>query len=67
MPATFPLDTLNSSDGDVLVKWLALADRLLQIDTWHNTLDATEHSLQRWIIAVTLLLLLGIVIALLST
>ena len=46
--------------------WLALADHLLQIDTWHNALDATEHSLQRWILAVTLLLLLGIVIALLS-
>lgn len=46
--------------------WLALADRLLQIDTWHNVLDATEHSMQHWILAVTLLLLLGIVIALLS-
>ncbi len=46
--------------------WLAMAGRLLQPRAWHKALDAAEHSLQHWIFAVTLLLLLGIVITLLS-
>jgi len=39
---------------------LALADSLPQIRAWRKAVDAVEHSLQRWILAITLLLLLGI-------
>ncbi|MEN8107938.1 MAG: proton-conducting transporter membrane subunit [Pseudomonadota bacterium] len=52
----------------VLPRWraagLAMADRLLQVCAWQKALDAGERSLQRWSIAVTLLLLLGMAIAL---
>ncbi len=47
--------------------WLALVGSLLQMRVWRKALDAIEYSLQSWILAVTLLLLLGIFIALLST
>lgn len=40
--------------------WLALASSLLQIRAWCKALDATEYSLQRWILAITLFLLLGV-------
>jgi len=56
----------------VLPRWrvagLAAAGRLLQVQTraWQKALDTGECSLQGWILAVTLLLLLGIAIALLS-
>jgi len=46
---------------------LAVAGHLLQVSVWQKVLDAGERSLQRWSIAVTLLLLLGVAIALLST
>ena len=59
-----------SMGHQVLPRWraavLATADRLLQVRTWQKALDAGERSLQSWTLAVTLLLLLGIVIALLS-
>ena len=55
----------------VLPRWraagLAVAGRLLQVCAWQKVLDAGERSLQRWSIAVTLLLLLGAAVALLST
>ena len=46
--------------------WLVLADRLLQTRAWQRTLDASERSLQCWILAITLFLLLGIVVAFVS-
>jgi formate hydrogenlyase subunit 3/multisubunit Na+/H+ antiporter MnhD subunit len=56
---------------DTLPRWrdslLALASRLLQIYAWRKALDAGERTLQNWSVAVTLLLLLGVVITLLST
>jgi hypothetical protein len=55
----------------VLPRWraagLAVAGHLLQVCAWQKALEAGERSLQRWSIAVTLLLLLGVAIALLST
>jgi len=52
----------------VLPRWrasgLAVAGRLLQVRGWRKALDAGEHSLQGWTLAITLLLLLGIAIAL---
>ena len=55
----------------VLPRWrasvLAVASCLLQVRVWQKALDAGERSLQSWSLAVTLLLLLGIAIALLST
>jgi len=54
----------------VLPRWrasvLAVAGCLLQVRVWQKVLDAGERSLQSWSLAVTLLLLLGIAIALLS-
>jgi formate hydrogenlyase subunit 3/multisubunit Na+/H+ antiporter MnhD subunit len=56
----------------VLPRWrvaaLTTAGRLLQVQTraWQKALDSGECSLQAWTLAVTLLLLLGIAIALLS-
>ena len=62
--------TGRSFGFETLPKWrssgLVVAGRLLQTRAWHKALDAAEHSLQHWIFAVTLLLLLGIVITLLS-
>ena len=46
---------------------LAAAGRLLQVRVWQKVLDAGEHALQSWGLAVALLLLLGLAIALLST
>jgi multicomponent K+:H+ antiporter subunit D len=46
---------------------LAVVGRFLQVRWWQKALDAGEHSLQSWTLSVTLLLLLGVVIALLST
>ena len=43
--------------------WLVLAGRLLQTHAWQRTFDASERSLQCWILAITLFLLLGIVMA----
>ena len=55
----------------VLPRWrasvLAVAGCLLQVRVWQKALDAGERALQSWALAVTLLLLLGIAIALLST
>jgi len=55
----------------VLPRWrasgLTVAGRLLQVRAWQKALDAGERSLQSWSLAVTLLLLLGIAIALLCT
>jgi multicomponent K+:H+ antiporter subunit D len=55
----------------VLPRWrasvLAVAGCLLQVRVWQKALDAGERALQNWTLAVTLLLLLGIAIALLST
>ncbi|MGB5715565.1 MAG: hypothetical protein WBN81_00535, partial [Gammaproteobacteria bacterium] len=45
---------------------LAATHRLLQVRAWQKTLDASERSLQGWSLAVTVLLVLGIAIALLS-
>jgi hypothetical protein len=39
----------------------------VQVRAWQKALDAGERFLQRWTLAVTLLLLMGIAIALLST
>ena len=61
---------LMSVGSQVLPRWraagLAMAGHLLQVCTWPKVLDAGERSLHRWSIAVTLLLLLGVAIALLS-
>lgn len=44
--------------------WLARLDRLwLVIGGWQNVLDASERRLQRWVVAITLFLLLGITLA----
>ena len=55
----------------ILPRWraagLAMASRLLQVRGWQKMLDAGEVSLRSWTLAVTLLLLLGLAIALLST
>ena len=55
----------------VLPRWrisiLVVADHFLQVRAWQKALDAGERSLQSWTVAVTLLLLLGIAIALLSS
>jgi len=55
----------------VLPRWrasvLAVAGCLLQVRVWQKALDAGERALQSWTLVVTLLLLLGIAIALLST
>ena len=52
---------------EVLPRWrtavLFVADRFLQGRAWQKALDAGERSLHGWTVAVTLLLLLGIVIA----
>ena len=68
------VDRWTMSTGlQVLPRWraagLAVADRLLQVQVraWQKALDAGERALQSWAVAVTLLLLLGIAIALLST
>lgn len=37
-------------------------DSLWQLRAWQRTLDASERSLQRWTLAITLLLLLGLVV-----
>ena len=54
----------------VLPRWrasvLAVAGCLLQVRVWQKVLDAGERALQSWSLVVTLLLLLGIAIALLS-
>jgi len=54
----------------VLPRWrtigLAAAGRFLQVRAWQKVLDASERSLQSWSLAVTLLLVLGIAIALLN-
>jgi len=51
----------------VLPRWraavLAAGGRFLHVRAWQKALDAGERSLQSWTLAVTLLLLLGIVIA----
>ena len=51
----------------VLPRWraavLAAGGRCLHVRAWQKALDAGERSLQSWTVAVTLLLLLGIVIA----
>ena len=61
---------LMSVGSQVLPRWraagLAMAGHLLQVCVWQKVLDAGERSLHRWSIAVTLLLLLGVAIALLS-
>ncbi len=41
--------------------WLAKAGSLLQVCAWRKAVDAAEYSLQRWILAITLFLLLGLV------
>jgi len=52
---------------EVLPRWraavLAAGSRCLHVRAWQKALDAGERSLQSWTLAVTLLLLLGIVIA----
>ena len=54
----------------VLPRWrasgMAVAGRLLRVRGWQKVLDAGEGSLRSWTLAVTLLLLLGLAIALLS-
>jgi hypothetical protein len=44
--------------------WLDKVGRLQQVRAWHRTLDGSERSLQRWTVAITLFLLLGIIVAL---
>ena len=59
-----------STGLQLLPRWrasvLAVAGCLLQVRVWQKALDAGERALQSWALAVTLLLLLGIAIALLS-
>ncbi len=43
--------------------WLAEVGRLLQIRVWQGILDHSERFLQRWAVATTLLLLLGMIVA----
>lgn len=43
--------------------WLADVGCLRQIRAWQRILDRSEHFLQRWIVAITLLLLFGMVVA----
>ena len=43
--------------------WLTKMDRLWQVRAWQKVLDGSERSLQRWTLAITLFLLLGIVVA----
>ncbi len=54
----------------ILPRWrvsvLAVAGRFLRVRTWQKALDVSECLLQNWTLAVTLLLLLGIAIALLG-
>ena len=56
-----------SMGHQVFPRWrvavLAVADRFLQVRAWQKALDAGERSLQSWTLAVTLLLLLGIAMA----
>jgi len=62
---------MMSVGHQVLPRWraagLAVAGHLLQVCKWQKALDAGERLLQRWSIAVTLLLLLGAAIVLLGT
>ncbi|VAW72402.1 hypothetical protein MNBD_GAMMA14-1093 [hydrothermal vent metagenome] len=44
--------------------WLAKAGCLRQIRVWQKTLDSIERYLQRWTFASTLLVLLGVIVAL---
>ena len=46
--------------------WLANVGRLRQVRAWHRALDAGEWYLQRWVLAVTLVLLLGIAMVLVA-
>lgn len=46
------------------VSWRTMAGRFLQSPVWHKALDTAENSLQRWMIAITLFLLLGIAVIL---
>jgi len=43
--------------------WLAEVGRFRQIRAWKRTLDGSERLLQRWTLAITLFLLLGMVVA----
>jgi hypothetical protein len=62
-----------SAGFQLLPRWraavLTIVNRLLQSQTrvWQNALNAGERALRSWTLAVTLLLLTGIAIALLST
>jgi multicomponent K+:H+ antiporter subunit D len=64
---------LMSMGFQVLPRWrtavLSGVNRLLQSQTrvWQNALNAGERTLRNWTLAITLLLLTGITIALLST
>jgi len=40
--------------------WQAIVGSLLQIRVWRKAVDSAEYSLQRWILAITLFLLLGV-------
>jgi multicomponent K+:H+ antiporter subunit D len=46
--------------------WLANVGRLRQVCAWHRASDAGEWYLQRWALAVTLVLLLGIAVVLVA-
>ena len=48
------------------VSWRAMAGRLVEFHVWRKALDTTEYSLQRWMLAITLFLLLGVVIVFLA-
>jgi multicomponent K+:H+ antiporter subunit D len=46
--------------------WQAIAENFLQIRVWRQAADAVEQSLHRWILAITLFLLLGVAIVFLA-
>ncbi len=46
--------------------WRAMADPLLQIHAWQKALDVTEYSLQRWMLAISLFLLLAVTVVFLA-
>lgn len=71
-----PADRMLAAPRQMMWAWICsrrasvaggIMGRLLQVRGWQKALDAGEHSLQSWTLAVTLLLLMGIVIALLNT
>jgi len=50
----------------LLASWLAATELRRQVRVWYRALDAGEHYLQRWALAVTLVLLLGITVVLVT-